>query len=147
MLDRRDLLRIGVGLVAFAGVAGAAEENASQPGATGSNEKQQALAKAIAQCITAGDTCLDHCLTILGTGDTSLAECGKAVRNMLAVCNATQILVTGKPAYITPAVQLCIDACTDCERACRKHEDRHAICKACADACAATVKAAHAYLA
>jgi hypothetical protein len=55
------------------------------------------LAKAIGQCIGAGNTCLDHCLTILGTGDTSLAECGKAVRNMLAVCNATQILVTGQP--------------------------------------------------
>ena len=82
-----------------------------------------------------------------GSGDTSLAECSKAVRDMLAVCNATQILVVGKPAYVKSAVQLCIDACTDCERACRKHEERHAICKTCAEACAATIKAARAYLA
>ena len=140
MLDRRDLLTAGVGLVAFASVARAAEETAAKPGATGSNEKQQALAKAIGQCITVGNTCLDHCLTILGTGDTSLADCGKAVHDMLAVCTATQTLVVGKAAYLKPAVQLCIDACTECERTCRKHETHHEVCKACADACATCLK-------
>jgi len=151
MLDRRDLLTAGVGLVAFATVARAADEAAQKPAAAASSEGQQlaaqALAKAIGQCLTAGNACLDHCLTLLGSGDTSLAECSKAVRDMLAVCNATQILVVGKPAYVKSAVQLCIDACTDCERACRKHEERHAICKTCAEACAATIKAARAYLA
>ena len=147
MLDRRDLLTAGVGLVAFASVARAADEAAQKPAAGGSSEGQQALAKAVAQCITAGNACLDHCLTLLGSGDTSLAECAKSVPDMLAVCNATEVLVTSKAGYVKSAVQLCIEACTDCERACRKHEDHHAICKTCAEACAATIKAARAYLA
>jgi Cys-rich four helix bundle protein (predicted Tat secretion target) len=148
MIERRDLLRVGVGLAAFATVARAADEAAHKPAAAaGPNQGQQALAKAIGQCITAGNACLDHCLTLLGSGDTSLAECGKSVRDMLAVCNAAQVLVSGNAGYVKSAVQLCIDACADCERACRKHEDRHAICKTCAEACAATIKAARAYLA
>ncbi|HVO27002.1 MAG TPA: Csp1 family four helix bundle copper storage protein [Candidatus Margulisiibacteriota bacterium] len=149
MIERRDLLRVGVALAAYASVARAADEAApkSAVSVSAASNEAQAFAQAIAQCITAGNACLDHCLAMLGSGDTSLAECSKAVRNMLAVCNATQVLVLSKPGYVKAAVQLCIDACTDCERACRKHAEHHAACKTCGDACAATVKAAHAYLA
>ena len=147
MLDRRNLLRVGVGLAAYASVARAADDGAQKPAAPAAANAGPTFAHAIAQCITAGNVCLDHCLVLLGSGDTSLAECSKAVRDMLAVCNAAQILVVSKPAYVKPAVQLCIDACTDCEGACRKHAEHHLVCKNCAEACAATVKAAHAYLA
>jgi Cys-rich four helix bundle protein (predicted Tat secretion target) len=147
MIERRDLLRVGVGLAAFATVARAADEGDKPALTAGSNQEQLALATAIGQCITVGNACLDHCLTLLGGGDRSLAECGRSVRAMLAVCNAAAVLVSSNAGYVKSAVQLCIDACTDCERACRKHEDRHAICKTCADACAATIKAARAYLA
>ena len=148
MLDRRDVLWAGLGLVAFASAARAAEETAQKPAAGGeANQTQRALAKAIGQCIEEGNVCLDHCLVLLGRGDTSLAECAKSVRDMLAVCSATQALVAGSSAHVKAAVQLCIDVCTDCERACRKHEAEHAICKACANACAATIKAARAFLA
>ena len=30
----------------------------------------------------------------------------------------------------------CIEVCTDCEQECRKHADKHPVCKSCADACA-----------
>ena len=149
MFDRRDLLRVAVGLAAYASVARAGDEAAPKSAVSASAVSNEglALAQALAQCITTGNACLDHCLVLLGSGDTSLAECSKAVRNMLAVCSATQVLVLSKPVYVKPAVQLCIDACTDCESACRKHAEQHVVCKTCADACTATVKAAHAYLA
>ena len=148
MLDRRDMLRVGLGFVAFASVARAAEETAQKPAAASEpNQTQRGLAHAIGQCIEDGNVCLDHCLVLLGRGDTSLAECAKSVRDMLAVCSATQALVAGSSAHVKTAVQLCIDVCTDCERACRKHEAEHAVCKACANACAATIKAARVFLA
>jgi len=146
MPDRRDVLRMGVGLVALAGVARAAED-ASGKSAPGPSQPLRTLAKAIGECVGVGNECLAHCLTLLGSGDTSLADCAKTVRDMLAVCAATQALVASNSTHMKPAVQLCLDVCTDCERACRKHEGHHAVCKACADACAATAKAARAFLA
>jgi len=148
MLDRRDVLRAGLAFTAFAGVAHAAEETTQKPpAAQGPTEAQQVLAKAIGQCVEAGNVCLEHCLNLLGRGDTSLAECAKSVRDMLAVCSAAQALVVSNSRHVKPTVQLCVDVCTDCERASRKHETHHAVCKACADACAATVKAARVFLA
>ena len=148
MLNRRDMVRTGLAFVALTGVARAAEEAAPKPAAgADSSDTQQAFAKALGHCVIAGTECLQHCLTALGTGDTSLAECSKTVRDMLAVCGAEQILVLGESRRAKTTVRLCIDVCTDCEAACRKHEAHHAVCKACADACAATITAARAFVA
>ena len=147
MLNRRDMVRTGLAFVAFAGVAHAAEESAPMPAAGGPSDKQDAFARALGQCVTAGNACLQHCLKLLGAGDTSLAECSKAARDMLAVCAAEQTLVLGDSPRAKTAAELCIEVCTDCEAACRKHEAHHAVCKACADSCAATVAAARAWLA
>ena len=147
MLERRELLKAGAGLVALAGAAAAADEVGHEPSTAAASSALQALASAIGGCLTEGNLCLQHCLVALGSGDTTLAECSKAVRDMLAVCTAAQALVASNSAHTKAAVQLCIDTCSDCERACRKHADQHAVCKACADACAVTIKAARAFLA
>jgi len=148
MLDRRDILRVGMGVAALAGVAHAAEESAGELAAPRTaGDAQERLAKAIGECVLTGNACLEHCLRLLGTGDTSLAECAKSVRDMLPVCGAVQALLAGNSPHTKAAVTLCLDVCTDCERACRKHESHHAICKKCADACASTAKAARTFLA
>ena len=147
MLERRELLKAGIGVVALASTAAAADEVAHEHSAAGPSSAQQALVSAIGGCLTQGNLCLQHCLVALGGGDTTLAECSKTVRDMLAVCSATQTLVAGNSAHAKAAVQLCIDACSDCEGACRKHAEHHAVRKACADACTATIKAARAFLA
>jgi len=148
MLDRRNVLWMGGALLAFTRVARAAEKAVQTPSTAGEpSEAQQALAKAIGHCIEAGDMCLAHCLVVLGAGETELAECARSVRDMLAICAATQTLVASNSPYLKSAVQLCVTSCTDCERACRKHAEHHAVCKACADACAATINAARPLLA
>lgn len=131
-------------MAAFAGIARAADEKAAPREATAA---EKALITAISGCLAEGNLCMEHCIARLSSGDTSMAECARSVRDMLAVCNATQALVSSNSPRKKAAMQLCIDACDDCERACRKHESHHAICKACADACAAVIKANRAALA
>jgi len=147
MLNRREMVRTGLAFFALASVAHAADEPAPKPAAGALSEKQEAFARALGQCVSAGNACLQHCLKLLGTGDTSLAECSKVVRDMLAVCGAEETLVLGGSPRAKTAAPLCIEVCTDCEAACRKHEARHAVCQACADSCAATIAAARAFMA
>jgi len=101
-----------------------------------------ALAAAAAGCVEAGNACLQHCLDLLAKGDTSLAECSQAVRQMLAICGAVGPVADARSKYLKPLARLCLDVCTDCEQACRKHEAHHAACKRCAEACAKTIDAA-----
>ncbi len=137
MVHRRQVLLAGAGLALAAGTgAEAAERNTMAP--AGSVTFTQALAT----CVETGNICLQHCLVALGKGDTSLAECAIAVRDMLAICNATGVLAAGQARRLTAAAALCADICADCEKACRVHEDHHPECKACAEACAVVVREA-----
>jgi hypothetical protein len=61
---------------------------------------------------------------------------------MLAVCRAAGPLAYADSKHLGALARLFADVCGDCGTACRKHEGRHAICKACADACAKTAAAA-----
>lgn len=135
MLHRREILLAGAGLALAATGAHAADKGAAAGGAT-------SFTQALANCVEAGNVCMQHCLTALGKGDTSLAECAVAVRDMLAVCNATGVLAAGQAKRLKAAAALCADICTDCEKACLVHADHHAECKACADACAVVVREA-----
>ena len=146
MIERRDVLKAAAALVVLNGIANA-EETGHEHASGAEHSPPHDLARAIAGCVTEGNICMQHCLVALATGDTTLAECSKTVRDMLAICGATQTLVASNSPRTKAAVQLCVDACTDCEAACRKHAEKHAVCKACADACAATIKAGRAFVA
>jgi Cys-rich four helix bundle protein (predicted Tat secretion target) len=141
MMNRRDLLLIGAGAIAMeavgVGIASAAEgapKSADAPGLAHS-----AFRKTAQGCVDAGTACLQHCLILLGKGDTSLAECAQAVNEMLAVCKAIGPLAAADSKHLKSAARLCLDVCTDCEKACRPHIDHHAVCKACAEACTTTI--------
>ena len=82
---------------------------------------------------------LQHCLVLLGKGNTSLNECAQAVNQMLAVCEMIGPLAAAESKYLKSVARLCADVCSDCEEACRPHMEHHAPCKACAEACTATV--------
>src|SRR4051794_12244899 len=47
-----------------------------------------ALAAAASNCVLKGEACLQHCMEMLTTGDTSMVDCSKAVREMLLYCQA-----------------------------------------------------------
>jgi Cys-rich four helix bundle protein (predicted Tat secretion target) len=126
-MNRREVMLAGVGAVALGAVRRA--EAAEPPVPSG-------LVAAAFACIQMGQACQQHCLTMLSKGDITLAECAATIAAMLPACQAiAELAVQGSPRLKAMAV-VCALLCRDCEKACRKHET-HAICKQCADACAA----------
>jgi Cys-rich four helix bundle protein (predicted Tat secretion target) len=100
-----------------------------------------ALVNTIGDCISAGRVCLSHCLRLLGSGDTSMADCSKAVTDMLAICQASESLAAANSKHLKALAKVCIDGCTDCAKACTPHVGHHPECKACKEACDATIEA------
>lgn len=100
----------------------------------------QALIDAAALCTTRGEVCLNHCMTLLGTGDTSLKDCVRTVTAMLATSAAVGRFAASEAPRLKELTKLCIDVCGDCEKECRKHEHHHAACKNCAEACAGFIE-------
>ena len=138
-LNRRDML-LAMGAAATAAYTGTAA--AAMPGHDHSKHKPQhgdVLAASNA-CTETGQLCISHCLVSFVEGDTELAECASKVYEMEAICAAFSSLVAGNSEYSKEYSKICITACNDCEKICRKH-DEHFECKDCADACQALVKA------
>ena len=73
-------------------------------------------------------------------GDKEMAACAKSVNEMLAVCAALQRLATTDSRFLPKYATLAGEVCEACEKECRKHETKHAECKACADSCAVCLK-------
>lgn len=139
-MQRRELLMTAgaAALTALATPANAAEDHSRhQHGAKG---KFAPLGEAAADCVLKGQTCLSHCLLVLGDGDKELAACARSVNQMLSVCTALQGLAQQNSKYTAGFAKAAIDVCKDCEDECRKHEKKHAECKACAESCAACLK-------
>jgi Cys-rich four helix bundle protein (predicted Tat secretion target) len=99
-----------------------------------------ALSEAARQCVSSSDACLSHCLQLLTQGDTSLAACAKSVYQMSAICEALARLASANSEHLAEFAKVAHAMCLDCEKECRKHENEHATCKACADSCAACAK-------
>lgn len=95
---------------------------------------------ATADCMKAGEACLAHCLVLLGQGDKEMAGCAKAVNEMLALCTALFKLASQNSSRVPALAKVVADACASCEKECRKHDKKHAECKACAEACATCLK-------
>ena len=105
---------------------------------------QGAATEAAFDCVKKGEACIAHCLALLSTGDTTMAECAAAAHDMVAAAQALAVIGSSGSKHIAAAARLALEACTDCEAACRKHADKHVICRECADSCARTVAACRA---
>jgi len=165
-MNRRDLLVIGSSAIA-AGVTGQLiacaktepDQPKAKPPAPGGTDpadhskhaatadgapvnRHAAFTATLDECLNTGRVCIQHCIDLLATGDTSLADCARQVTQMMAVCEAVATLAAADSKHLKMAVELCVAHCTDCEQACRKHAGHHAECKACAEACAASIAAA-----
>jgi Cys-rich four helix bundle protein (predicted Tat secretion target) len=99
----------------------------------------QALIDAATLCINRGEVCLNHCMSLLGTGDTSMKECIRTVTAMLATSAALVRFAASDSPRLKELTKLCNDICDDCEKECRKHEQHHVVCKNCAEACAGAI--------
>jgi Cys-rich four helix bundle protein (predicted Tat secretion target) len=112
----------------------------TKPAATPAVPNQQ-IVDAAKRCGRVGQICLAHCIRLTRAGDTSLADCMKAVRAMLPVCAAISQLAAQDAKRLKDMARLCVSVCSDCEDECRKHEFHHVECKNCAEACAAMISA------
>lgn len=115
---------------------GAAES--APPGLSG---QERAVVSALMNCDSVGQDCLTHCLALMEAGDSSMAPCARAVREMLDVCAAGRTLMHSRSAMAAAQLAVCRDACSACRAACEPHISHHAQCAACAGACAQAVAA------
>jgi Cys-rich four helix bundle protein (predicted Tat secretion target) len=91
-------------------------------------------------CLKTGEACVAHCLVLLGEGDKEMAACAQSVSELLASCSALMKLASQGSKFTPAMARVVADVCADCETECRKHENKHDQCKACADSCAACLK-------
>ncbi|MEM7398404.1 MAG: Csp1 family four helix bundle copper storage protein [Pseudomonadota bacterium] len=98
------------------------------------------LTKLALDCVGLGEACVAHCIKLLGTGDTSLADCLTAVNAMLPMCATLARYAASDAKRLNELAAVCIDVCDDCAKECEKHPE-HAECKACGDACVDCIEA------
>lgn len=101
----------------------------------------QGLVAAANHCVVEAERCDQHCLAMFATGDTSLVECARRVRELAALCVAAGRLAIQESPRLDALLDICGDSCKACEEECRKHEAKHEVCKSCADACVAMLEA------
>lgn len=98
-------------------------------------EKNEPAIDAALDCMKKGQACIDHCIELFKSGDTSVAKCADTVQEMLAMCTALSHMASYNSKHLAKLAGICRQVCLDCEKECRKHEDKHAACKACAESC------------
>jgi Cys-rich four helix bundle protein (predicted Tat secretion target) len=98
--------------------------------------RNDSLLAAAADCVLKANVCQQHCLVLLGQGDTSMAACAKSSSQVSAVCAALQQLAAAESKHLPQLARVAMDICKECEEECKKTE-QHAECKACKEACAA----------
>jgi len=152
-MDRREFVSAlsTTALGVFAAQSAAAAENmpGEKPVAKRAVPKElKKIADATAECLKTGSVCLAHCQSLLGAGDTSLAECQRTVMNMLATCDGMAKVASynnADEADIKAFARVCALFCRACEKNCEPHISHHTECKACHDSCKTCASACETY--
>ncbi|MGE0399973.1 MAG: hypothetical protein AB7T06_24875 [Kofleriaceae bacterium] len=153
-MNRRDAMGLGAGLVLATVVAADAQPKKPEPKKPMPPKKPdaRALLASLSTCLAKATLCDAHCAAQLANGEKSFVRCAAAVRDMLAVGQATEVLVSRGSVNAKKMVELCAAACRECSAACLEHKAHwshgmHVECKECMEACDACTKACVAYLA
>jgi Cys-rich four helix bundle protein (predicted Tat secretion target) len=136
-IDRRAFLVGAAGVAALASTRVAVAADDEHAGHTAPNAKLSAAAR---ECVQRGEECIAHCLTLFKSGNTEMAECAARVEELVITCNALGKLATLDSEHLATFASATSKICRSCETECRKHEKTHAICRDCAEACAACAK-------
>ncbi|MBF0454410.1 MAG: four-helix bundle copper-binding protein [Magnetococcales bacterium] len=105
------------------------------------------LMQSAQNCLTAANICVNHCITLISQGDTSLRECLRTASEMIPSCNTLGQLASMNTKHLKKYVEYCLVVCEECEQECRKHAGHHWQCKNCAEACAECIRQCKAFLA
>jgi Cys-rich four helix bundle protein (predicted Tat secretion target) len=148
-MNRRDVMGLGAGLVLASVVAAEAQPKKLPPKKT---DKRVALLASLSTCLAKATLCDAHCASQLANGDKTFARCASSVRDMLAIGQATEVLVSRGSVNVKKMVELCLAACKECSAACLEHKAHfshgmHIECKECMEACDACTKSCEAFLA
>jgi Cys-rich four helix bundle protein (predicted Tat secretion target) len=140
-MNRRDLMSGATAtVVAALSAAAMAEEATTHQHHHMGHSPYQGLIDTSSDCLVKGQACVAHCLVLLGDGDKEMAACAQSVSQILELCGALQGLAIQQSSYVPALAKIALDACQACEKECRKHENKHAECKACAESCANCAK-------
>jgi Cys-rich four helix bundle protein (predicted Tat secretion target) len=132
--SRRNLLK---GLLATAAVVTAAPTLAADKHSHHHHQMSKinkALVDIANQCAQHGDECIDHCIELFKTGDTTVAKCAETVNEMIVMCRALAKMGTYQSEQLVAVAKICIDVCQVCADECGKHT-KHEQCKACEKSC------------
>lgn len=110
-------------------------------GHDGHVQPDHGLLDAASECVQKGQLCIQHCLVLLGQGDTSMVECAQAVSDMLAVTQAIAALAAASSRHLKAQVAVGKEVCERCKAACDVHAGKHPTCRDCAEACGAALTA------
>lgn len=148
-MNRRDMLfttgsmiaSATLGSIACGANPAVAQSNPNAPAQPHHHGGDGALSDAAHACMTKGEACIAHCIAMLTSGDTSMAGCMKTVHEMQAVMEGLAAAAASGSRHLPALARVAMEFCKDCEAECRKHADKHVVCKECADACARTIAA------
>jgi Cys-rich four helix bundle protein (predicted Tat secretion target) len=132
--SRRNLLK---GLLATAAVVTAAPTLAEGKHSHHHHQMSKinkALVDIANQCAQHGDECIDHCIELFKSGDTTVAKCAETVNEMIVMCRALAKMGTYQSEHLVAVAKICIDVCQVCADECGKHT-KHEQCKACEKSC------------
>jgi Cys-rich four helix bundle protein (predicted Tat secretion target) len=136
-MNRRELLLSAAALAAAATTSRVfASEHAEHNHQHEMSARNMGLIGAAADCVVKAQACLQHCLVLLGQGDTSMAACAKTATQVEAACAALQKLAAAEAKSLPLFARAAMDVCQACEEECKKTA-KHPECKACGEACAA----------
>ena len=159
-LDRREILTglATLGTVLLAGDARAQTKPPPHAGHEGHGQDAaapapaspalQAVIEATDRCLRDGRFCMARCTDHLAAGTPLMADCQRAVMNMLSVVEAMADVAgyrNAAPANMKALATTCAAFCHSCAKACEPHAEHHAECKACKDACLDCAKACEAF--
>lgn len=99
----------------------------------------KALVNIANECAQHGDECIDHCIELFKSGDTSVARCAETVNEMIVMCRALAKMATYQSEQLVAVAKICIDVCQVCAEECGKHS-KHPQCKACEESCLECIK-------
>jgi Cys-rich four helix bundle protein (predicted Tat secretion target) len=130
-MNRRELIVGGIA-GGIAGLALADKARAEKP----TPAPGAGLLAAATRCEQAARACLQHCITMLSSGNTALGPCARAVSDLLPAVNALVALAANASKNLSSFAKATGEIVKDCKAECDKHPTMPP-CKACADACGA----------
>ena len=139
-MDRRALLSM---MGAAAALATASQASAQeQEGEDMHPPKYKALEEAASHCVMTGNDCLRHCFGMFAMKDTSMGECAASANQLVAACNALQVLAAANSQHVAVFARAVAEICAGCKEQCDKFP-KVAECKAYAGSCRACLEECH----